>query len=171
MLCLCSSYILHLSEFFVLFFFRGCCTSDDNLPSSLSQGSLFWGTTLTTPFFRESFGDSCTATFLTQEAHLASPQPTPAPRGPQRSRGATAARPQSGRACGRSTCEDGPFSERPGGGRGPPTKRAAASVRPAPGANASSFVRRKMRTCIPTSRTDTPTPPHPPPRHPAHRRQ
>ena len=64
-----------------------------------------------------------------------SPHPTPAKRGPQRSRGTNAARPHSGRERGRSTCEDGPFCERRWQGRDPATL-AAASVRPPPRANA-----------------------------------
>jgi len=45
----------------------------------------------------------------------------PPDRGPQRSRGTNAARPQSGRECGRSTCEDGPSRERRWQGRAPAT--------------------------------------------------
>ena len=38
-LCLYSSYILHLSELFVLLF-SSCCTSYDNLPAPLCGGEL-----------------------------------------------------------------------------------------------------------------------------------
>ena len=86
-------------------------TATQNPSVSLTADSSLWQGSL--------FVVSSPAIFAHKGTQPTSPHPPPTQRGPQRSRWATAARPHSGRACGRSTCEDGPSSERRAKGRAP----------------------------------------------------
>ena len=71
------------------------------------------------PFTREPFSFFSSTNSFPKEPTPLSQSQLPPHGGPQRSRWATAARPQSGRESGRSPCEDGPSRERRGEGQGP----------------------------------------------------